>query len=218
MTIKATSKPAAAKPATRKTKHLQHEFNPKETNFAILDFPADPAGVTTKLRHAFRETVQRCRGNHEKFQQVLDNLEILAAWAQAKLEDDKATNARNAAAAAARAAEAAREEAFRARIQAGPTVRVTATSTGFIEQSPRTGAVFAVYDTADDARGPVAAMAQMMLAEGRDPNSVLEIQAFGRPGVGSGQTVRQLASGLSDTDTPAPAARETAGSLVGIRV
>lgn len=111
------TKSAAANEATRITTHLRHEFNPGETNYSALSFPADPFGISTKLRQEFRAAVQRCRGNDEKFQQVLDNLEVLMAWAQAKLQDDKAANALAASAQAAEAAEAARQEDFRARIQ-----------------------------------------------------------------------------------------------------
>lgn len=200
---------------TQKTKHLQHEFNPDESNFIALTFPVDPQGVTAKLRQEFRATILRCRGSDEKFQQVLDNLEILMAWAQAKLADDKATNAINAAADAARAAEVERQEAFRARIQAGASIKVSATGTGFIEQHPHDGSVLAVYDTAEDARGPIAAMAQMMLEEGRDPTSTLDIRAFGRQGIGSGRTLQELASSAIGTDNPAAAA---SGGLMGIRV
>lgn len=207
-----TSSKAIGKSAT--TKHLKHEYNPSETNWAALTFPTDHYGMTAKLRREFRSAIQRCHGSDEKFQQVLDNLEILVAWGQAQLEADKAVNRRKAEAAAARTAQAARREEFRARIQAGTTIRVSATDTGFIEQSPRNGAVLGVYDTAEDELGPVASMAQMMIAEGRDPNSVLVIDAFGRQGVGSGQTLAQLAS---TSDAPEAPAQATTTSLQGIR-
>lgn len=212
---KTTIKRTAAKDATRTTTHLRHEYNPAETNYSALSFPADHFGLATKLRREFRDAIQRCRGSDEKCQQVLDSMEVLMAWAQAKLEDDKAANALAAAAASAQAAEAARQEEFRARIQAGPNIKVTATATGFMEQSPRNGSVLAIYDTADDARGPVAAMAQIMLDEGRDPTCTLEIDAFGRPGIGSGQTLPQLAATAILTEASADAAP---GALMGIRV
>lgn len=194
--------------ASRCTKHTKHEYNPAETNWAALSFPIDAYGMTAGLRREFRAAVQRCHGSDEKFRHLLDNLEVLTAWAAAKLEDDKATNARNAAAAAAAGAEAARREEFRQRIQAGLPIKVTATDTGFMEISPRNGSVLAVYPTAGDPRGPVAAMAQMMLDEGRDPNSPLDIHAFGRPGIGSGQTLQQLAATahqIASEATTAPA-------------
>ena len=173
-------KTTTADQKTRMTKHLRHEFNPAEANWAALSFPTDPLGLTTSFRREFRDAIQRCRGSDEKFRQVLDSLEVLMAWAQAKLEADKAANEISAKEAAARAAEAERQEEFRARIQAGVTIRVSATETGFIEQSPRNGAILAVYDTADDEHDPVAAMARMMIAEGRNPNSTLVVNAFGR--------------------------------------
>ena len=135
------------------------------------------------------------------------------AWARAKMEADKAANQRNAELDAARSAQAARREEFRARIQAGPTIRVSATDTGFIEQSPRDGSILAAYDTAGDEFEPVAAMAQMMIVEGRDPNSVLEINAFGRLAIGSGQTLAILASSAKDTDTPQCANKATCPSI-----
>ncbi|TGN67331.1 hypothetical protein E4L95_05350 [Paracoccus liaowanqingii] len=207
------SKSTAATPQAQKTKYLSHEFNPSETNWAALTFPADPYGMSSKLRREFRDMVLRCRGSNEKFQHVLDNLEVLMAWAAARLEADKASNAVAAEAATARAAEEARQEEFRARIQAGTTIKVMATATGFIEQT-RNGAVLAVYNTADDARGPVAAMAEMMLNEGRNPNSQVEIHAFGRPGIGSGQTLQQLAAIATGTTAQAPTAP---AGLTGIR-
>lgn len=195
-----------------KTTYLKHEFNPNEGNWAALTFPADISGLTKKLRAEFQSTIQRCRGNDSSLQQVMDNLEVLVAWAQVKLVADKAANAAIADAAAARSAEEARQEAFRIRVQAGVTISVMATATGFIEQSPRIGAI---YDTADDERGPVAAMAAMMLAEGRDPNSALNIHAFGRPGIGSGQTLGQLAGIATGTSTVLPTA---SGGLIAIQV
>lgn len=209
------TKTTAADRKARTTKHLQHEFNPAETNWAALSFPTDALGLTTKFRREFRDAVQRCKGSDEKFKLVLDNLEVIMVWAQAKLEADKAANEFSAKAAAARAEQHARREEFRARIQAGAAIRVAATETGFIEQSPRNGNVLAVYDTADDDLGPVASMAQMMIAEGRAPTSVLVIDAFGRPGIGSGQTLAQLAAPVADSEAPM---RATSGGLQGIRV
>ena len=89
-------------------------------------------------------------------------------WAAAKLEDDKQANKCAAEVAADRAAEDARREEFRACIQAGPAIRITATTTGFIGLKPRDGSVLAMCETADDEQGPVASLAQMMKAEGRD--------------------------------------------------
>jgi hypothetical protein len=206
-----TSEQSSADTA-HKTEHLRHEYDPTETNWAKLTFPADPSGLTVKLRREFRDAVQRCRGADDKFRQVLDNLEVLMAWGQAKLEADKIANQRSAEVAAARVQQAEREEAFRERIQAGPTIRVSATSTGFIEESVRTGAVLAVYDTAEAAAEPVAAMAQAMIAEGRNPNSVLVIDAFGRPAIGSGQTLGHLAA--YGTEISAPVVE---GGLQGLR-
>ena len=203
----------ASDTAARKTKHFGHEYDPTETNWTNVSFPADPIGLTGRLRSEFRNTIQRCRGSDEKFQQILDNLEVMLAWAEVKLAADKEANKRAAETAAAKAAEHERREAFRARIQAGPSIRVSATATGFIERSARDGSARAVYDTADDARGPVAAMAQMMIAEGRDPNSRLEIDAFGRPGIGSGQTLAELAD-APNGEAPAPHA---SGGLRGIK-
>lgn len=201
------------KTTNAKTTHLGHKFDPTETNWAALTFPADPYGLTSKLRTEFRATVNRCRGSDAKFQQLVDNLEVLTAWAKAKLEADKQANAQTAEMAAARAAQAAQREAFRARIQAGPTIRVSATATGFVETSRRDGSILAVYDTADDEQGPVASMAQMMIAEGRSPTSTLEIDAFGRPGVGSGQTLAALAGDVISDEAPA-----ASGGLQGIKV
>ncbi len=215
MTNTKTSAPAVHTNA-RTTKHLGHEFNPTETNWSAVAFPADPYGLTTQFRREFRTTIQRCRGSDEKFQQVLDNLEVLVAWAQAKLQADKVENENTVRVAAARAEQEARQEEFRARIQAGAPITVTATATGFIEQSLRTGAILATYDTADHELGPVIAMAQMMIAEGRDPNSVLTINAFGRPGIGSGQTLTALVATVKGTDAPA-SAPATPGGLQGIR-
>ena len=152
---------AASGKAPRKTKHSGHEYDPTETNWTKLTFPADPIGITSKLRTEFRNTIQRCRGSDEKFQQVIDNLDILTAWAEAKLADDKISRKRSAEVAAARAAEQQRLEVFRARIQAGQSIRVSATVTGFVEHSTRDGSVLAEYETVDDERGPVAAMAQI---------------------------------------------------------
>lgn len=205
---------AAADPRARTTQYLSYEFNPSETNWAALTFPTDVSGLTTKLCKEFRDTIVRCRGSNETFQHVQDTLEVLMAWAQAKLEDDRATNAAAIADADARAALEARQEDFRARVQAGVPIKVTATAFGFVEQSAQNGSILATYDTADDARGPVAAMACMMLAEGRDPNSPLVIHAFGRPGIGSGQTLGQLAGTATGTTTPAP---EASGGLIAIR-
>lgn len=157
--------------------------------------------------------MNRCRGSDAKFQQLVDNLEVLTAWAKAKLEADKQANAQAAEMAAARAAQEAQREAFRARIQAGPSIRVSATATGFVETSHRDGSILALYDTADDEQGPVASMAQMMLAEGRCPTSSLEINAFGRPGVGSGQTIATLAASAGGAEAP-----EHSGGLQGIKV
>jgi len=195
------------------TKHLGHEFNPAETNWAALTFPADPFGLSAKLRREFRDAVNRCKGSDEKFQHLLDNLEVLQAWAIAKLEADKRANANEAEMAAVRAAEERRKEAFRARIQAGPSIHVSATVTGFIETSRRDGSILAIYDTAEDARGPVAAMAQMMIEEGRSPTSILEINAFGRTGIGSGRTLADLAA-LGGNDA---APDRATGGLQGIR-
>lgn len=195
-----------------KTKHLGHEFDPSETNWAALTFPADPYGLSSKLRTEYRAAVNRCRGSDAKFQQMVDTLEVLTAWAKAKLEADKQANANAADMAAARAVQEAQREAFRARIQAGPSIRVSATATGFVETSRRDGSILAVYDTADDEQGPVASMAQMMIAEGRAPTSTLEIDAFGRPGLGSGQTLAALAA-AGGTEAP-----EHSGGLQGIKV
>lgn len=184
------------------------------SNWTTLEFPTDADGITANLRQGFRTAVLRCRGSEQTFQRVLDTLDILTAWATAKLADDRAEIAAMAEAAAAREELEARREAFRALVQAGAPIKVTATATGFIEQSPRDGAVLAVYDTADDERGPVVAMAQMMLAEGRDPSSTLNIDAFGRPGIGSGQTLRQLAGTGTGITTPAPSA---SGGLIAIQ-
>ena len=199
-------------PQARTTKYLSHEFSPGETNWAAVAFPTDAYGLTNNLRREFYDTIVRCRGSNETFEHVLDTLEVLMAWAQTRLEADRAEIASKVADAAARSAEEDRKEAFRVRIQAGETISVMATATGFLEQSPRNGAT---YDTADDARGPVAAMACMMLAEGREPSSVLRINAFGRPGIGSGQTVGQLAGTAADITAPAPPA---SGGLIAIRV
>jgi hypothetical protein len=209
------NKTSAASPKTRKTKHIQHEYSPTEANWAALSFPTDPSGLTTKLRREFRDTIQRRRGSDERFHNVLDNLEILMAWAKAKLEADEKANVVSAQAAAARAMQAARREEFRSSIQAGVTIKVSATDTGFIEPSPRNGSILAVYDTAADARGPVVAMAQIMIAEGRDQNSTLEIHAFGRRGIGSGQTLKQLAYAGREVQEPAP---QAAGGLQALRV
>lgn len=189
--------------------------HPGEANWAALAFPTDADGLTTNLRREFRNAVVRCRGGDETFQRVLDCLDVLMAWARAKLEDDRADIASMAEAAAARDEMAARQEAFRARVQAGVTIKVAATATGFVEVSSQNGSVLATYDTADDARGPVTAMAQMMLAEGRNPTCILDIQAFGRPGIGSGQTIGQLAGTALGTTAPAPAAL---GGLIAIQV
>ncbi|MGR3795583.1 hypothetical protein [Vannielia sp. SX4] len=197
---------------TRKTEHLGHEYDPTVTNWTAVSFPGDRHGLTTKLRREARDAVLRCRGSEEKFQQFMDTLEVITAWGRAKLEADKAEIKRNAELASTRAEEEARRAEFRASIQAGVTIRVSATDTGFIEQSPRDGSIRATYDTASDERGPVAAMAQMMLAEGRSPTSVLEINAFGRTGIGSGQTLTQLAAG------GAGAGAATQGGFQGIRV
>ena len=178
------------------------------SNWAALQFPTDIDGLTPDLRQAFREVVLRCRGSEQKFHLVKDTLDILMAWAQAKLADDRAENAARIEAAAAQDELAARQEAFRVRVQAGPVIQVEATATGFVEIIPHNGSAGAVYDCAEDARGPVAAMACMMLAEGRNPASVLKIGAFGRPGIGSGQTLGQLArtapTGTPDSPAPAP--------------
>jgi len=202
-----------SKTKTRSTKHLKHEYDPSETNWAALTFPADPFGLSSKLRTEYRAAVNRCRGSDDKFQHLIDNLEILQAWAKAKLDADKLANARNAKMAAARAAEERRKEEFRSRIQAGPSIHVSATATGFIETSRRDGSILAAYDTADDEQGPVASMAQMMIAEGRSPTSVLEINAFGRPGVGSGRTLADLAAAAATEAAPEPAS----GALQGIK-
>lgn len=204
---------AASAPMTRTTTHHGHEYDPTETNWAALTFPADPFGLSTKLRREFRDAVNRCRGSDDKFRHLLDNLEVLQAWAEAKLEADKLANARNAEMAAARAAEERRKEEFRSRIQAGPSIRVSATATGFVETSRRDGSILAVYDTAEDEQGPVASMAQMMIAEGRDPTSTLEIDAFGRPGIGSGRTLADLAASACTEATSEP----TSGGLQGIK-
>ena len=45
-------------------------------------------GITGRLRSEFRAAIQRCHGSDEKFQQVRDTLEVLMAWAEAKLEAD----------------------------------------------------------------------------------------------------------------------------------
>lgn len=201
------------KTKTRTTKHIKHEYDPAETNWAALTFPADPYGLTSKLRSEYRAAVNRCRGSDEKFQHLIDNLEILQAWAKAKLEADKLANARNAEMAEARAAEERRKEEFRSRIQAGPSIRVSATSTGFIETSTRDGSILAIYDTAEDASSPVAAMAQAMIDEGRDPTSILNIDAFGRPGIGSGRTLADLAASAGTEATVEPAS----GGLQGIK-
>ncbi|WP_306129188.1 hypothetical protein [Roseovarius sp. MMSF_3350] len=69
-----------------------------------------------------------------------------------------------------------------------------------------------MYDTAGDEQGPVSSMAQMMIAEGRSPTSTLVIDAFGRPGVGSGQTLAALAGGVVGEEVPG-----TSGRLQGIK-
>ncbi|WP_333814844.1 hypothetical protein [Tabrizicola sp.] len=215
MTNNTNSSAPAAQTNARTTKHLGHEFNPTETNWSALAFPSDPYGLTTQFRGEFRSMIQRCRGSDEKFRQVLDNLEVLMAWAQVKLEADKVEIENTVKVATVRAEQEAEREEFRARIQAGPPITVFATATGFIEQSPRTGAILATYERRGmgTEAGPVASMAQMMIAEGRDPNSVLTIHAFGRPGIGSGQTLAALAS-VKGTGAPAQA---TQGGLQGIR-
>ena len=196
----------------RKTKHLRHEFDPAETNWAALTFPADPYGLTAKVRTEFRAVVNRCRGSDEKFQQLVDNLKVLTAWGEAKLKADQQANAKAAEMAMARAKEDQRREEFRSRIQAGPRLRVSATADGFIETSLRDGTILAVYNTAEDARGPVRAMAQEMIAEGRAPNSTLEIDAFGRPGLGSGETLAELAGASNG-----PKKSAQPGGLQGIK-
>jgi uncharacterized protein YdcH (DUF465 family) len=211
-TTKAKTSTASA-PKTRTTTHHGHEYDPTETNWAALTFPADPFGLSSKLRREFRDAVNRCKGSDDKFQHLLDNLEVLQAWAEAKLEADKQANARAAEMAASRAAEESRKEEFRSRIQAGPSIRVSATATGFIETSRRDGSILAVYDTAEDEQGPVASMAQMMIAEGRSPTSTLQIDAFGRPGIGSGRTLADLAASAG-TEATAEAAP---GGLQGIK-
>jgi len=202
-----TTSTAKATPKPKTSKHLGHEYDPTETNWAALTFPADPFGLSTKLRREYRDAVNRCRGSDEKFQHLLDNLEILQAWAQAKLDLDKQANAKANEMAEARVAEERRKEEFRSRIQAGQPIHVSATATGFIETSRRDGSILAIYDTAEDEQGPVASMAQMMIAEGRSPTSTLEIDAFGRPGIGSGRTLADLAAsaGTEATAEPAPA-------------
>lgn len=181
-------------------------------NFAALTFPTDTDGLTARLRHEFRDAVLRCRGSEQKFQLVQDTLDLLAAWAQAKLADDRADLGAALAEAAARDELEARREAFRARIQTGPAVKVSATATGFVEIDPQDGTIRATYDTADDPRGPVQAMACMMLAAGRSPTAALQIDAFGRPGVGSGQTLGELA-GTADA---APGSTAQARGLIAI--
>jgi uncharacterized protein YdcH (DUF465 family) len=201
------------KTKTRKTTHHGHEYDPTETNWAALTFPADPFGLSTKLRREFRDAVNRCKGSDDKFQHLLDNLEVLQAWAKTRLEADKRENAKSIEMAAARAAEERRKEEFRSRIQAGPSIRVSATATGFVETSRRDGSILAIYDTADDEQGPVASMAQMMIAEGRSPTSTLEIDAFGRPGIGSGRTLADLAASAGSEAAAEPAS----GGLQGIK-
>jgi hypothetical protein len=156
--------------------------------------------------------VNRCKGSDDKFRHLLDNLEVLQAWAEAKLEADKRQRQEHAEMAAARAAEERRKEEFRSRIQAGPSIRVSATATGFIETSRRDGSILAIYDTAEDEQGPVASMAQMMIAEGRAPTSTLQIDAFGRPGIGSGRTLADLAASGNGSHR-----RASTGGLQGIK-
>jgi hypothetical protein len=201
------------KTKTRKTPHHGHEYDPTETNWAALTFPADPFGLSSKLRTEFRNAVNRCKGSDDKFRHLLDNLEVLQAWAEAKLEADKQANAKNAEMAAARAAEERRKAEFRSRIQAGQPIHVSATATGFIETSRRDGSILAIYDTAEDEQGPVASMAQMMIAEGRAPTSTLQIDAFGRPGIGSGRTLADLAASGNSEAT----AETSTGGLQGIK-
>jgi hypothetical protein len=55
-------------------------------------------------------------------------------------------------------------------------------------------------------------MAQDMIQEGRAPTSILEINAFGRPGIGSGQSLTDLAATGNAAEAPAQS-----GGLTGIK-
>ncbi|MEO1345211.1 MAG: hypothetical protein AAFV74_13755 [Pseudomonadota bacterium] len=130
-----------------KTAATGHEFDPTISNVRDINFPIDTMGVTGKIRTEFRSAVQRCGHSKEKFDTLLDTLEVLSAWAAVKHKEAVEAHEKLMAENRARAEQAARNAVFQEMVKAGDTIHMKADKADeFWEVSPRNGAVLVVHN------------------------------------------------------------------------
>ena len=184
-------------------------------------------GFTGKIRREFKSAVQRCGHSKEKFDTLLDTLEVLSAWAVVKHKEAVEAHEKRMAECQARTEQAARDAVFQESVKAGDTIHIKAEKADeFWEVSPRNGAILAVHNVSDHPSGPVTALATQLIQDGRNPTSVLEITVHGKPCIGHGKTLQDIVGTASqqaaaeETSSIVPAASKASvstGGLKGVR-